>query len=669
MRTWMRARQAIVLGFMLIGAAGEVRSQEGPGGALSPYFVIQGNQGSTESFPLKSTQVVASIDGVIADVLVTQTYSNEGATPINARYVFPGSTGASIHGMKISIGGQVVVAKIREREQAKKEFDTAKSQGKSASLLEQHRPNVFTMSVANILPQDVVEVELHYTELLVPTDGTYQFVYPAVVGPRYSSRPAASPPDAGKWLASPFLHEKEVPPGKFDIRVTLSTGIPLREIHCSSHDVDVSWQSQAVARVALANHSDFAGNRDFILSYRLAGQEIQSGLLLYEGQGENFFLLMIQPPERVRPVDIPPREYIFVLDVSGSMNGFPLQTAKGLIRDLIGHLRETDRFNVVLFAGDSRVMASSSQAATAQNVASAIRMIEQQGGGGGTELVPALRTALALPRDEQFSRTVVVITDGFIDAEEETFELIQQNLSRTNFFSFGIGSSVNRYLLEGIAKAGLGEPFVVTKPEEAASTAERFRQYIDSPVLTGVRVDYEGFEAYDVEPPALPDLFSQRPVILFGKWRGSRAGAIEVSGTGGSGPYTRRFEVSQTKPLEENGALKYLWARSRVARLSDFNFGRPSDEEVSQVTSLGLTYSLLTRYTSFLAVLETVRNPQADSKDVCQPVPLPQGVSDLAVEGDFATGPEPELWVLLTVLALLMALVSLARSRRLAARR
>jgi Ca-activated chloride channel homolog len=668
MRTWMWKRQAVFLCLMLMCAARELRSQEGPGGTLSPYFLLQGDGSSLDDFPLKSTQVVASVSGVIADVLVTQTYSNEGMTPINARYVFPGSTSASIHGMKITIGGQVVVAKIKERQQAKKEFDTAKSQGKSASLLEQHRPNVFSMSVANILPRDVVEVELHYTELLVPTDGTYQFVYPAVVGPRYSSRPAASAPDAGKWLASPTLHEREVPPGKFDIRVTLSTGIPLREVHCPSHEVDVAWDSQAVARVALANGADFGGNRDFILSYRLIGKEIQSGLLLYEGAGENFFLLMVQPPEHVRTADIPPREYIFVLDVSGSMDGFPLETAKELIRDLIEHLRETDRFNVVLFAGDSRVMAPSSQAATAENVRSAFRMIEQQGGGGGTELVPALRTALALPRDEQFSRTVVVITDGFIDAEEETFDVIQQNLSRTNFFSFGIGSGVNRYLLEGIAKAGMGEPFVVTKPEEAPSTAERFREYIDSPVLTKLQVDYNGFDAYDVEPPALPDLFAQRPVILFGKWRGSRGGAIEVSGMGGGGAYTRRFELSETEPLGENGSLRYLWARARIARLSDFNFGKPSEDEIGQVTSLGLNYSLLTRYTSFIAVLEQVRNPEANAKDVCQPLPLPQGVSDLAVAGDYAAGPEPELWALLTLLALLMALVSLARRWRLAGR-
>ncbi|MCI0657405.1 MAG: VWA domain-containing protein, partial [Acidobacteria bacterium] len=388
MVTWMPSGRAIVWTLLVLCAAGEARSQERSERSPSPYFLLQGGEASLDSFPLKSTHVVASVNGVIADVRVTQTYSNEGLAPINARYVFPGSTSASIHGMKITIGDQVVVAKIKERQQARQEFESAKSQGKSASLLEQHRPNVFTMNVANILPQDVVEVELHYTELLVPTDGTYQFVYPAVVGPRYSSHRESDAPETEKWLSSPYLHEGEVPPGSFGVRVSLSTGIPLREVHCSSHEVSVAWVSQSFATVDLANEEDFGGNRDFVLSYRLVGKEIQSGLLLYEGNDESFFLLMVQPPERVHLEDIPPREYIFVLDVSGSMDGYPIETAKELIRDLIGNLRETDRFNVVLFAGGSRVMAPSSRAATAQNVRSAIQIIEQQGAGGGTELGP-----------------------------------------------------------------------------------------------------------------------------------------------------------------------------------------------------------------------------------------------------------------------------------------
>jgi Ca-activated chloride channel family protein len=670
---------SVVMCLVAGGARSAARAQGAPGGdgaegvpgaastarSLSPYFLLEGEGTSAETFPLKSTEVTANVDGVIADVVVAQVYANEGSVPINARYLFPASTRASVHGMRIKIGDQAVVAKIQEKQEAKRTFETAKAAGKSASLLEQHRPNVFQMSVANILPGDRVEVELRYSELLVPEEGIYQFVYPTVVGPRYSNRPEASAPESSQWVKTPYLREKEDPPGVFDLHVTLSTGVPLREVRCPTHDVKVDWEGQALARVSLAQGNGFGGNRDFILSYRLAGDQIQSGLLLYQGEDENFFLLMVQPPERVSVSQVPPREYVFVLDVSGSMWGFPLDTAKTLIRDLIGHLRETDLFDVVLFSGDSQVLSPASLPATPGNIRRAMSLIEQQRGGGGTELLPALGTALSLPRHAEFSRTVVVITDGFIEADRDVFSLIEQNLNRTNFFCFGIGSSVNRYLAEGIARAGMGEPFVVTNPSEAPAAADRFRRYVDSPLLTGVQVTTRGFGAYDVEPPALPDLSARRPVVLFGKWRGERTGEIEVTGRDAAGKYSRVFRVSDTKPLAANGALRYLWAREKIARLSDFSSGAEDAATAQQITSLGLTYSLLTRHTSFVAVLEQVRNPDGTAKDVDHPLPLPQGVSNHAVGGgDFAAGPEPEIGLLLAVVGLLLAAVAPRRRRR-----
>jgi Ca-activated chloride channel homolog len=743
----IRRRAFLILALVFAAAlamGGPAEAAESTEKTLSPYFVLEGAGGesATEAFPLKSTEVKASVNGVIAEVTVTQVYANEGKEPIHARYVFPASTRASVHGMKITIGDQAVVAKIREKTEAKQEFEKAKSEGKSASLLEEHRPNVFQMSVANILPGDRVEVELHYTELLVPEEGTYQFVYPTVVGPRYS-RPAregapvpdeaASSPDRNgapgsasalaravhavwsgqgsspkpdghspgaegaaaeskaaaasmegtapqsdeavqesgdaapekeDWVRSPYLHDSVESPSLFDIQVTLSTGLPLQEVASPSHAVNVAWEGQALARVSLADPSRSGGNRDFILSYRLAGREIESGLLLYKGETENFFLLMVQPPERVRAADVPPREYLFVLDVSGSMSGFPLDTAKAVIRDLIGHLRETDLFDVVLFSGDSRVMSPVSLPATQENVRRAISMIEREGGGGGTELEQALATATGIPRRGNFSRTVVVITDGFIMADKEVFRRIEGNLGRTNFFCFGIGSSVNRYLVEGIARAGMGEPFVVTDPSEAAPAARRFREYIESPVLTGLEVRYDGFQAYDVEPSALPDLFARRPIVLFGKWRGDLKGEVEISGRDARGRYARSFRVSDVKPLPENGALRYLWARTRIARLSDFSSREEGKDDAAQITSLGLTYSLLTRHTSFIAVLEKIRNPEGQGKDVDHPLPLPQGVSDLAVGGAMASGDEPELWLLLILAGGSLVSVALLRRRR-----
>jgi Ca-activated chloride channel family protein len=273
-----------------------------------------------------------------------------------------------------------------------------------------------------------------------------------------------------------------------------------------------------------------------------------------------------------------------------------------------------------------------------------------------------MQKALSLPRNENFCRTVITITDGFIGAEKDVFALIGQNLGMSNFFSFGIGSSVNRYLIEGIAKAGLGEPFVVTKPEEAPEAAERFRKYVGSPVLTDIHAAFNGFEAYDIEPPSLPDLFAQRPLILFGKWRGKPEGGIELTGKGGNKDFAQRFAVAETKPLELNSAIRYLWARSRIARLSDFNIGEENPENRLEVTSLGLTYNLLTPHTSFIAVIETVRNKEGQAKDVDQPLPLPLHVSNLAV-GGYGKGPEPEM-ALLIIMALLVLLLNTLHKRR-----
>jgi Ca-activated chloride channel family protein len=250
----------------------------------------------------------------------------------------------------------------------------------------------------------------------------------------------------------------------------------------------------------------------------------------------------------------------------------------------------------------------------------------------------------------------VLITDGYVSVEEGVFSYIRQNLGQANVFAFGIGAGVNRYLIEGVAKAGLGEPFIVEDQAKAADTAAKFREYIQTPVLTDIQIRADGFEIYDVEPGSFPDLLAQRPVVLFGKWRGDPSGTIELTGKTGRGDYVTRLDVSAVQPDEGNRALRYLWARTRIAELSDYGFGEVNDDAVKQITQLGLKYNLLTRYTSFIAVREKVVNPDGSADDVNQPLPLPVGVSDLAV------GSEPELIWLLVGLMLLGVIVIFRRS-------
>ena len=615
------------------------------GRTLSPYFVVQGGEaeGETEPLPLKKTDASVRISGVIADVELRQVYRNTGDDVLEALYVFPASTRAAVHGLTMKVGDRVVEATIAKKDEAKREYEQAKAEGKTAALLEQARPNVFQMSVGHILPGDDVEVTLHYTEALVPTDRVYEFVFPTVVGPRYSKTAAATPEGVTDgWVENPFLVEGVTSPTFFEIGVELAAGMPIKEVTCETHPVAIDYRAQDEVAIALDGSDPHTGNRDFVLRYRLAGNRIESGLLLHEDEerGENFFLLTVQPPKRVTPADLPGREYVFVVDCSGSMNGFPLDTAKVLLRDLVRGLRPKDRFNVLVFASGSHLFAKRSVSAESGNVEEAVRFLESQRGRGGTELTAALERVLDLPGAEGVSRSIVLMTDGYVDFERETFELVRERLGEANLFSMGIGSSVNRFLVEGLARAGQGEPFIVLDPRDAAVEAERLREMIASPVLTDIAIDFgKGFDAYDVEPQAYPDVFADRPLVIRGKVRGTLSGVIRVTGL--SGTEERTLDL----PVEPSGssqpALPYLWARERIARLAD-DYSLTNDDEAKQeVTNLGLTYHLLTRFTSFVAVDTVARPAEPGSNHVTQkqPTPLPAGVANTAVGNGAA--PEP----------------------------
>lgn len=633
---------------------------DSPQKTLSPYFVVLDEgaaEGKTEPLPLKHTDVDVSISGIVANVEVRQTYRNTGGKVLEAIYVFPSSTRAAVHGLEMTIGDRTVEADIQEREEARETFEKAKEENRSAALLEQERPNVFKMSVGHILPGDEVEVTLHYTESLVPVERIYEFVFPTVVGPRYSNTPAGTPEaEADAWVANPYLAEGETIPTTFDIAVKLNAGMPVRDLVCDTHPVAIQFDGPDRASVGLDGSDARTGDRDYVLRYRLAGDKVASGLLRHEDEetGENYFLLTVQPPERVRREDIPGREYIFVLDTSGSMSGFPTRTATDLLEDLIDNLRPSDRFNVLFFAGGSDLLAPQSLPATAANVRSAIRHIDGRRTGGGTELTAALERALRLPAESGVSRSILVLTDGYVSFERETFEMVRSNLGEANLFSFGIGSSVNRFCIEGLARAGQGEPFVVLESGQASQVADRVRELIESPVLTDITVDFGDFEVYDVEPPSLPDVFSDRPLQVRGKYRGEAVGEVRVSGVSGRERITIPVSVTPEQ-AENNEALPILWARERIATLSDYLELGEDDEAKREVTNLGLTHGLLTRYTSFVAVDTEVREATTGEKEtVKQPLPLPKGVPNTAVGGGSVPEPSSMLLWLLALVALLL---------------
>ena len=296
----------VILGLIWIRTAYCQQEQEEE--SLSPYFFVQSDDASLDPFPLLETKAKVNIAGVVADIELTQVYKNDGKRTIEAIYVFPLGTRSAIHAMRMKIGERMIEAEINEKSQARKIYDDAKNQGQTTSLLEQQRPNVFQMNVANIMSGDIVEVTVNYTELLVPDKGVYEFVYPAVVGPRYGGEVA----DTGNnnWIETPYHTEGEDSGYNFDIDLKIAAGMPIREVWVPTHKTMIAKTTDG-ADIRLSPQESKGGDRDFILRYTLQGDQIQTGLLFYPGTQENFFLLMCEPPAKVNLRDVGPREYVF----------------------------------------------------------------------------------------------------------------------------------------------------------------------------------------------------------------------------------------------------------------------------------------------------------------------------------------------------------------------
>lgn len=558
-----------------------------------PYFNVSSTDQSGVIFSLLSTDINATISGVIANVTVEQTYFNGGDSTIDASYVFPMSTNAAIYGMEMQLEDRTIVAEIKRRDEAQTIFDTANDAGLTASLLEQERPNVFQMSLANINPGDSLTVRMVYTELLVPKEGVYQFVFPSIVGPRFTT-------EGEPWVNQASIDAVPLSETDLNINLKINAGMAL-SADCISHPANFNYQGTAAQTIVNTNPGD-----DFIVNYTLDGNQIETGMLLYEGPDENFFLSMIQPATPDIEFESPEREYIFILDVSGSMGGEPINIAKNMIINLLNDLNNDDRFNIIFFAGGSATLAENSLPVTSDNIDMAVDMINNLNAGGGTNLLPAMDLALNMEGTTGFSRTFVILTDGFVTVEKEAFDLIRENLGKANFFSFGIGNNVNRFIIEGIAYVGEGESFVVTDDTDPEEVAQTFKEYIERPVLTNIEAMFEGINVYDVEPLTIPDVFAERPIIIYGKYDNLTNGTVSIKGDYASGEISSSLSFADyTDNMDENIALQYLWARKKIRLMSDYGIASNETDTVSieeEITLLGLQYNLVTEFTSFVAV-------------------------------------------------------------------
>ncbi|MBI2340419.1 MAG: marine proteobacterial sortase target protein [Deltaproteobacteria bacterium] len=600
--------------------------------------------------PLKHTKVSAKIAGFISEVTVTQTFQNPSKDPIEAIYVFPLPQNAAVGEMFMKIGDRTIHGQIKLREEARKIYEEAKNQGKIASLLDQERPNIFTQSVANIMPGHEIEVTLKYVEVLVYEKGSYEFMFPMVVGPRFipgepvskSSRGWADDtdlvPDASR-ITPPYLKPKTRSGHDIEVSVAIDAGVPLQDVSSETHQIKVDSKQGSKAVVTLRPF-DSIPNKDFVLRYGVAGDSVETGFLTHREKGKDgFFTLIVPPVKEIPDTQVTPKEMVFVVDTSGSMSGEPIAKAKEAMRYALRHMNQNDTFKIILFNSDVKELSTKPLLNSSDNVQKGLAFIDQIQAGGGTLMMEGVNAALGFGRDPSRLRIVLFMTDGYIGNESQIFAAIQDQRNDARVFSFGVGSSVNRYLLEEMARVGRGAVTYVTLNEETKGAVAKFYERISKPFLTGLSIETVGANGRspllkDIYPEKIPDLFSAQPVVVHGRFSGDGAGTITLKGKLGGKPWQKEVPVALPDEQNENSSIASVWARTRIADLSRENYGGEKSNVVQKITNLALEYHLMSQYTSFVAVEEKIVNENGKVTTVQVPIEMPQGVSYQGVFGE-----------------------------------
>jgi Ca-activated chloride channel family protein len=558
--------------------------------------------------PLMDTSVDAEIAGFVADVEVHQVFSNPFSERIEATYLFPLPDNSAVDDMVMQIGDRRIVGEIHRRDEARAIYEQARDSGRTAALLDQERPNMFTQHVANIGPGEQIDITIHFVQSLKYDDGGYEWAFPMVVGPRYipaEGTGAANPREDAARLDAPYSRSTG---NAISLQVSLDAGVPIQGLRSPSHKLLVERIGESQATIAI-DPRDRIPNKDFILRYDVAGESPDAALITHRSGLGGYFMLMIQPQSEDALSDavVTPKEMVFVVDTSCSMSGFPLDKARDAMRLAISEMNPSDRFTVLNFSEKVSKLSPQTLPNTSFNRRQGLRFVNQFRGSGGTEMLSGIKASLDLPADDDLLRTVLFLTDGYIGNEDAILAAIGERLGRSRLFSLGIGSSVNRYLLDRMAKMGRGQVQYLRPDEDASGAIEEFYDRIRNPVLTDIEVEWQGVSVEQVMPDPVPDLFAGQPIILVGRYDKPGRGSVTIRGRVRGQEVEQTIDVLLPRHQDENSALASLWARNVIADLESRQHGRPSRALVEEITDLALEYRLMSKYTSFVAVEEQIR--------------------------------------------------------------
>ncbi len=610
---------------------------------------IVGEDATVVECPLEHTAVEVDISGFISRVKVTQTFRNPTKEKIEAVYVFPLPHEAAVDDMTMVIGERRIVGLIKRRDDARSIYEQALAAGQAAALLEQERPNIFTQSVGNIEPGQKVDIEISYVDVLKYDLGTYEFHFPMVVGPRYNPQSSPGQPevaDAGK-INPPVLKPTERTGHDVSLSVNLDAGVPIQNLSNSNHKVHTIRKEDRTARVRLLQE-DSIPNKDFVLRYEVVGEKPEMAVLSHTGEysgdsrqlGEGYFMLMIQPKEDERLKKSPPREIVFLIDVSGSMRGEPTAKVRDAMKNMLNLCREKDTFQVVTFASNANKLFEAPVAVNDANRTRALDFTSAIRGGGGTRMLEGVKMAIDQPIDEKRIRIVVMLTDGYIGNEAQIIQHVGENCGdQIRFWCIGIGQSPNMMLVDGVARQGGGMGKKLGLKDETEGMTTEVMTRIQRAQLAKVNIDWGDLQVSETFPAKLPELWAGRPVIVYGRYKDGGQSEITVSGKVEGEAVSWPLSVTLPKAQEEHDVLAKVWARKKVEDLMHQTYyqGSPAVEE--EVTAMALSYRLMSQYTSFVAVdpktADKLEEPARPPRRMMVPVPLPEGTQ---YEGFFGEG-------------------------------
>jgi len=589
--------------------------------------------------PLKHTSISARVSGFITRAKVIQHFKNTLKETVEAVYVFPLPHNAAVDSMTMNIGNRIIKSVMKKKEVARKMYEAAKAAGKGAGLLEQQRPNIFTQSVANIMPGDEIEVHIEYVEFLDYEDGRYRFVFPMVVMPRYI--PGAPTgyagtgwaPDTNKVPDASKITPVVAPPGiraghDISIAVEIDAGFTLTNIVSKLHEIEIKKVSSSKAIVQLKEKNEMP-NKDFVLEYTTAEARISSTVLAHASKKGKFFTVIVQPPERMDISKVTPKEMIFVVDDSGSMGGGPINKVKETMLHCINKMNLNDTFQVISFSNNVTKLFNEPQKNTPVNRALAKLFIANLTGRGGTEMLRPVLDALSPPYSKRL-RIVCMMTDGGIGNDFEIINAIKKNRGNARFFVMSIGNATNRYLIDKMAEVGRGQSLWITSDYKGKNASDDFYKLIANPLFTDIDISFRKLSVSDIYPVDIPDLFSSKPVVICGKYNKAGSGEIVISGKVAGKEHKIVLKANLPTNETENNVLATLWARKRIDDLMSRNYlehqyGQDSPN-IGEIIKTAIKYNIMSQYTSFVAIEQKIVNKGGKQKTVAVPTEMPEGM-------------------------------------------